>query len=144
MAGPDETMGDAPINPISGMRENRSGIVDGATGAKSQARRVAQAAGGTGTGGHAGTGAEDTLATPGRVTAGSTGGGGFVGGSAMGDEGIGDTEGGITGMGGTGTSGGAPAAGGSATGGTDDTASGHGLGLDTGGNAQGPKNGIAG
>ena len=141
----DDAMGDAPINPTSGLRENRSGIVDGATGGTSQARRVAQAASGTGTGGHGGTGAEDMQATPGRVSAGSTGGDGYVGGAAMGDEGIGDATGGIVGgLGATGTSGGAPAAGGSATGGIDDTASGHGLGLNTGGNAQGPKKGIAG
>ena len=101
----NDPVGDAPINPTSGLRENRSGIVDGATGGTSQARRVAQAAGGTGTGGHAGTGAEDMQATPGRVSAGSTGGGGFVGGAAMGDEGLGDATGGI--VGGLGSAGGA-------------------------------------
>ena len=91
------------------------------TGGKSQARRVAQAAGGTGTSGHSGTGAEDTTATPGRVSAGSTGGGGFVGGSAMGDDGIGDTEGGLArGIGGTGGSSGRNAAGGGSSATSDD------------------------
>jgi hypothetical protein len=77
------------------------------TGDKSMARRVAQTAGGTGTTGHSGTGAEDTTATPGRVSPGSTGGGGLVGGSAIGDEGLGDTEGGLAGgIGGPGGAGG--------------------------------------
>ena len=142
----EDPVGDAPINPTSGLRENRSGIVDGATGAKSQARRVAQAAGGTGTGGHAGTGAEDMQATPGRaVSAGSTGGDGFVGGSAMGDEGVGNPVGGIVGgLGSVGGAGGGQSAGGGMSGGVDDVASSHGLGLESGGNAQGPKKGIAG
>jgi len=88
------------------------------TGGKSMGRRVAQTAGGTGVGGHAGTGAEDTLATPGRVSAGSTGGAGLVGGSAICDDGVGDTEGGLVGgVGGTGGAGGAPAAGGGTSGG---------------------------
>jgi len=101
-------MDEAKRDPVSGLVPNDSGIVPGASGGKSMAQRAAQTAGGTGTGGHVGTGREDTTPSPGRVTAGSTGGGGLVGGSAIGDEGIGDTEGGTAlGFGGGGGAGGA-------------------------------------
>jgi len=119
-SGPTRTTDSGPGRTGDDPGPARAGNVDEPdTGAKSAARRVAQEAGGTGTGGHAGTGAEDTLSSPGRWGVGSTGGAGYVGGSAMGDDGVGDTGGGIVpgmgeSVGGSGSSGGSgmPAGGG--------------------------------